>query len=144
MLQSEAEPRSASCARSSIARCAVRKGTCCSRWLAARGNFGLVRPAVLLGKGMERTRHHGLDVPGEDGVGFSGIYGCCTDGSLALARERIQLSFDGVRDQAFVEARAQRQVDIEGARILERTVKVVRLGSVVIRLNRNMIILIRI
>jgi hypothetical protein len=36
------------------------------------------------------------------------------------------------------------EVDIEGARILERTVKVVRLGSVVIRLNRNMIILIRI
>ena len=61
-----------------------------------------------------------------------------------LKPSNVMVTDDGRGDQAFVEARAQRQVDIEGARILERTVKVVRLGSVVIRLNRNMIILIRI
>ena len=61
-----------------------------------------------------------------------------------LKPSNVMVTDDGRGDQAFVEGRAQRQVDIEGARILERTVKVVRLGSVVIRLNRNMIILIRI
>ena len=41
-----------------------------------------------------------------------------------LKPSNVMVTDDGRGDQAFVEARAQRQVDIEGARILERTVEV--------------------